>query len=229
MYFTISKTTPQSNVNNTTDSSILWVFEKGWIKIEEICVIPYVLLTIFIIFKFDKILIIIYIGCFIIRYFIGSFNIQISIFQINIPLRGKRQILSIADTGLVVIVSFEIQIIQCHLMINIVVIQLNNVQNIQLLKVYRDELYNENNICSFSSKGPTHDGRMKPDIVAPGQYITSARSNGANSTDQCGDGSLPNTNTSGTSTATPLATVATTILRQYLVDGYFPTGSVVEH
>ncbi|KAN0012228.1 hypothetical protein ACTFIU_007526 [Dictyostelium citrinum] len=94
------------------------------------------------------------------------------------------------------------------------------------------ELYNENNICSFSSKGPTHDGRMKPDIVAPGQYITSARSNGANTTDQCGDGSLPNTNAllseSGTSMATPLATAATTILRQYLVDGYYPTGSVVE-
>ncbi|EAL64354.1 ABC transporter B family protein [Dictyostelium discoideum AX4] len=94
------------------------------------------------------------------------------------------------------------------------------------------ELYNENNICSFSSKGPTHDGRLKPDIVAPGQYITSARSNGANTTDQCGDGSLPNTNAllseSGTSMATPLATAATTILRQYLVDGYYPTGSIVE-
>ncbi|KAM9958063.1 hypothetical protein ACTFIW_013039 [Dictyostelium discoideum] len=94
------------------------------------------------------------------------------------------------------------------------------------------QFYNENNMGSFSSKGPTHDGRLKPDIVAPGEYITSARSNGEDSTDQCGDGSLPNVNglmsISGTSMATPLATAATTILRQYLVDGYFPTGEPVE-
>ncbi|KAN0042097.1 hypothetical protein ACTFIV_004656 [Dictyostelium citrinum] len=94
------------------------------------------------------------------------------------------------------------------------------------------QFYNENNMGSFSSKGPTHDGRLKPDIVAPGEYITSARSNGGNSTDQCGDGSLPNPSglmsISGTSMATPLATAATTILRQYLVDGYFPTGESIE-
>jgi len=32
------------------------------------------------------------------------------------------------------------------------------------------------NICSFSSKGPTRDGRLKPDIAAPGQGIFSALS-----------------------------------------------------
>lgn len=31
------------------------------------------------------------------------------------------------------------------------------------------------NISSFSSRGPTRDGRQKPDIAAPGQFITSAR------------------------------------------------------
>ena len=35
-------------------------------------------------------------------------------------------------------------------------------------------LYGE--IASFSSIGPTRDGRIKPDIVAPGMFITSARS-----------------------------------------------------
>lgn len=32
-------------------------------------------------------------------------------------------------------------------------------------------------ITSFSSRGPTRDGRIKPDVVAPGMLITSARSN----------------------------------------------------
>ncbi len=29
-------------------------------------------------------------------------------------------------------------------------------------------LYGPNNVASFSSSGPTHDGRIKPDILAPG-------------------------------------------------------------
>lgn len=33
-------------------------------------------------------------------------------------------------------------------------------------------------VAYFSSNGPTYDGRMKPDIVAPGAAITSASSNG---------------------------------------------------
>lgn len=33
-----------------------------------------------------------------------------------------------------------------------------------------------NNISTFSSKGPTRDGRIKPDITAPGEWIASARS-----------------------------------------------------
>ena len=31
-----------------------------------------------------------------------------------------------------------------------------------------------NNLADFSSRGPTFDSRFKPDIVAPGEYITSA-------------------------------------------------------
>ncbi|EGC39108.1 hypothetical protein DICPUDRAFT_86237 [Dictyostelium purpureum] len=93
-------------------------------------------------------------------------------------------------------------------------------------------LFNEDNIMSSSSRGPTHDGRMKPDIVAPGEYITSARSNGANSTQQCGTGTLPNTDAllalSGTSMSTSFATAATAILRQYLTEGYHPTGKPSE-
>jgi hypothetical protein len=53
------------------------------------------------------------------------------------------------------------------------------------------------NLASFSSRGPTGDGRIKPDIVAPGVYITSANaSNGNNGTD-------PYVAYDGTSMATP--------------------------
>lgn len=34
---------------------------------------------------------------------------------------------------------------------------------------------NEENIAAFSSRGPTADGRQKPDFVAPGEYILSSR------------------------------------------------------
>ena len=33
-------------------------------------------------------------------------------------------------------------------------------------------------VSYFSSKGPTYDLRIKPDLVAPGEAITSAKSNG---------------------------------------------------
>jgi hypothetical protein len=33
-------------------------------------------------------------------------------------------------------------------------------------------------VAYFSSKGPTYDGRIKPDLVAPGHMVESARSNG---------------------------------------------------
>lgn len=37
------------------------------------------------------------------------------------------------------------------------------------------------NIASFSSKGPTYDGRIKPDITAPGQELESASASGDSS------------------------------------------------
>ena len=43
-------------------------------------------------------------------------------------------------------------------------------------KVYTSSSY-IGEICSFSSIGPTVDGRMKPDITAPGEYIVSSYSN----------------------------------------------------
>jgi len=89
--------------------------------------------------------------------------------------------------------------------------------------------FNENNMASFSSRGPTHDGRLKPEVVAPGYYITSANSNGPNTTDQCASGATSESLLSigGTSMATPLVTGSAAILRQYLTEGFYPTGEPV--
>lgn len=43
----------------------------------------------------------------------------------------------------------------------------------------RAEGYEPNNLAPFSSRGPTRDGRLKPDLVAPGAWIASARSRDA--------------------------------------------------
>ena len=75
-------------------------------------------------------------------------------------------------------------------------------------------------IAAFSSRGPTRDGRIKPDVVAPGTNIVSTRSHqlepGAHGwgdypplpQDYMVDG--------GTSMATPLTTGAMALLRQFL-------------
>eukprot|EP00742_Colponemidia_sp_Colp-10_P012934 GILJ01014570.1.p1 GENE.GILJ01014570.1~~GILJ01014570.1.p1 ORF type:complete len:799 (+),score=76.08 GILJ01014570.1:822-3218(+) len=45
------------------------------------------------------------------------------------------------------------------------------------------------NLAEFSSAGPTLDGRVKPDLVAPGQYIVGARSHGSDQAAKCRDDS----------------------------------------
>jgi subtilisin family serine protease len=61
-------------------------------------------------------------------------------------------------------------------------------------------------VTTFSSKGPTSDGRIKPDIVAPGLNISSARAGS-----RCG--TMEDT---GTSMACPLTAGAVTLVRDYL-------------
>jgi hypothetical protein len=74
-------------------------------------------------------------------------------------------------------------------------------------------------IVAFSSRGPAADGRVKPDIVAPGSDIVSVRSRASSDT---GWGVLAaNTNycfMGGTSMATPLAAGAATLVRQHCVE-----------
>ncbi|MEC7725065.1 MAG: S8 family serine peptidase, partial [Planctomycetota bacterium] len=61
--------------------------------------------------------------------------------------------------------------------------------------------------------GPTADGRQKPDLFTPGCSLISA------STSNCGTTSL-----TGTSMACPGATGAAALVRQYFMEGYYPTG-----
>ena len=74
-------------------------------------------------------------------------------------------------------------------------------------------------LAAFSGRGPTLDGRIKPDIVAPGTDVVSVRGRFAEST--CWGVFESNTNyiySGGTSMATPLAAGAAALVRQWLVD-----------
>ena len=78
---------------------------------------------------------------------------------------------------------------------------------------------NISEVASFSSKGPMADGRIKPDVCAPGTYIVSTRS-----TKVTGEvkGLYPGFNRymydSGTSMATPFVSGCATLVRQWLVE-----------
>ncbi len=74
-------------------------------------------------------------------------------------------------------------------------------------------------VASFTSRGPTVDGRYKPDVSAPGVGIVSALGDSSHTSNNCSTQSME-----GTSMATPTAAGAGTLLRQYFYDGYYPTG-----
>ena len=77
-------------------------------------------------------------------------------------------------------------------------------------------------LADFSSRGPTRDGRRKPEIVAPGYYILSANAN-TNEVGECDDnGGI--TFQAGTSMATPVVSGTAALVRQYLEDGWYPLG-----
>jgi subtilisin family serine protease len=80
---------------------------------------------------------------------------------------------------------------------------------------------NPEGMAAFSSRGPTDDGRIKPDLVAPGTNILSTRSSRAS---ENGWGLLPAGNPQrdyymymgGTSMSTPIAAGAVALVRQYI-------------
>ncbi len=75
---------------------------------------------------------------------------------------------------------------------------------------------NINGIAAFSSRGPTKDGRIKPEIVAPGTNIVSLRSRHPKATLLWGAYNDHYAYAGGTSMATPITAGAATVIRQYL-------------
>jgi len=88
---------------------------------------------------------------------------------------------------------------------------------------YKQSFSSYKGIAYFSSRGPTSDGRIKPDLVAPGVYVNSAFSDKDKNTFNCNR--IPN---SGTSMSCPVAAGLAALVRQYYADGFYPSGKAME-
>jgi len=76
--------------------------------------------------------------------------------------------------------------------------------------------------ASFTGRGPTRDGRIKPDIMAAGVGVVSAAGNDDNGPSlQAGTSKSFN----GTSMATPTIAGGAALMRQYFVEGFYPRGA----
>ncbi len=76
---------------------------------------------------------------------------------------------------------------------------------------------NINHVAQFSSRGNTADGRIKPDIVAPGTYILSTRSALAPNGNFWANYDSYYAYMGGTSMATPITTGGVALLREHFV------------
>jgi serine protease AprX len=87
----------------------------------------------------------------------------------------------------------------------------------------RDDRISDNSgeLAAFSGRGPANDGRLKPDVVAPGTNILSTRSNYAVHANDYAWGLYDAyyMYMGGTSMATPLTAGAAAVVREYYVDG----------
>lgn len=89
---------------------------------------------------------------------------------------------------------------------------------------------NPNGIAAFSSRGPTRDGRLKPDIVAPGTNILSLCSSYEGAGELWGRYNENYCFSGGTSMATPLVAGAAAVTREFLQSQGVarPMGSLVK-
>lgn len=76
---------------------------------------------------------------------------------------------------------------------------------------------NERGLAAFSSRGPTLDGRLKPEVVAPGTNILSTRSQHPKADPLWGAYNDRYVWSGGTSMSTPLVAGAAAVVREYLV------------
>lgn len=90
---------------------------------------------------------------------------------------------------------------------------------------------NPKGIAAFSSRGPTRDGRLKPEIVAPGTNILSAFSQVPGANQLWGKYNDHYAYSGGTSMATPLAAGAAAVAREVLIKKHGlvdPSGAMVK-
>jgi len=103
------------------------------------------------------------------------------------------------------------------------------------LNLFGNTVYLKDDLVIFSSQGPTGDGRLKPDVVAPG-IVYSATTDGNTVIDLGGGRNTtsitddncnvdpPGSITMGTSFSSPLTAGAATLARQYFTDGFWHSG-----
>jgi hypothetical protein len=77
----------------------------------------------------------------------------------------------------------------------------------------------DEDLSSFSSRGWSADGRVKPDIVAPGCTVSAGNDSRIDS-NNCGEDTG-----CGTSYAAPVVVGAAALVRQYFSDGFYPSGA----
>lgn len=84
-----------------------------------------------------------------------------------------------------------------------------------------DTLSNDaNGIAAFSSRGPTKDGRIKPDVVAPGTNIISVCSQVDGASKLWGEYNKDYCFSGGTSMSTPLTAGAAAVAREYVIKNH---------
>ena len=90
---------------------------------------------------------------------------------------------------------------------------------------------NTEGMAAFSSRGPVDDGRLKPDVSAPGTFILSTKSRVTTDTGWMAHTTSDYTYMGGTSMATPLTAGASALLYQHLIDNLGhsnPTSALVK-
>ena len=90
---------------------------------------------------------------------------------------------------------------------------------------------NSEGMAAFSSRGPVDDGRLKPDVSAPGTFILSAKSRSTTQTGWLAHSNSDYTYMGGTSMATPITAGASALLYQHIIDNLGhsdPTSALVK-